>query len=67
NVGTSLKKSFFNALHESVLTTDDAANVHDIVGSHREQDFLLAGKRSMQAKVQEYLRLYGSSGHARSL
>ena len=64
NVGTSLKKSFFNALRESVLTSDASANVHDIVGSHREQDFLLIGKRSMQAKVQEYLQLYGSSGRA---
>ena len=67
NVGTSLKKSFFNALRESVLTSDDSANVHDIVGSHREQDFLLVGKRSMQAKVQEYLQLYGSSGRARGM
>ena len=67
NVGTSLKKSFFSALRESVLTSDDSANVHDIVGSHREQDFLLAGKRSMQAKVQEYVQLYGSSGRARGM
>jgi len=67
NVGTSLKKSFFNALRESVLTTAAAANVHDILGSHREQDFLLIGKRSMQAKVQEYLQLYGSSGRARGI
>ncbi len=67
NVGTSLKKSFCNALRESVLTSDDSANVHDIVGSHGEQDFLLIGKRSMQAKVQEYLQLYGSSGHARGI
>ena len=67
NVGTSLKKSFFSALRESVLTSDNSANVHDIVGSHREQDFLLIGKRSMQAKVQEYLQLYGSSGRARGI
>jgi ketose-bisphosphate aldolase len=67
NVGTSLKKSFFNALRESVLTSNDAVNIHDIVGSHREHDFLLTGKRSMQAKVQEYLQLYGSSGRAHGM
>jgi ketose-bisphosphate aldolase len=67
NVGTSLKKSFFSALRESMLTSDDSANVHDIIGSHREQDFLLIGKRSLQAKVQEYLQLYGSSGRARGI
>jgi len=64
NVGTILKKSFFHAIRESVLASDGSANIHDIVGSHREQDFLLAGKRSMQAKVQEFIQLYGSSGPA---
>jgi ketose-bisphosphate aldolase len=67
NVGTSLKQSFFNAIRESELTSDDNANIHDLVGSHREQDFLLAGKRSMQAKVQAYLQLYGSSGRAKDM
>lgn len=67
NVGTSLKKSFFNAIRDSMLTYDDSANIHDIVGSHREQDFLLAGKKSMQATVQAYLQLYRSSGHAQNI
>jgi ketose-bisphosphate aldolase len=67
NVGTSLKQSFFNAIRESVLISGDNANIHDRVGSHREQDFLLAGKRSMQAKVQAYLQLYGSSGRAKDM
>jgi ketose-bisphosphate aldolase len=67
NVGTILKKSFFAGIRESVLISDDFANVHDVVGSHREQDFLLTGKRSMQAKVQEFFRLYGSSGRAQGM
>jgi ketose-bisphosphate aldolase len=67
NVGTILKKTFWAAFRESVLALDDSANVHDILGSHREHDYLLAGKRSMQVKVQEFLQLYGSSGRARSM
>lgn len=67
NVGTSLKQAFFAGIRESVLSIDSSANVHDIVGSHREQDFLLAGKRSMQAKVQAFLQLYGSSGRANGI
>ena len=67
NVGTILKKSFFAGMRGSVLATSGSANIHDIVGSHREQDFLLAGKRSMQAKVQAYLQLYGSSGRAQGM
>lgn len=67
NVGTSLKHAFLAGIRESVLSIDSSANVHDIVGSHREQDFLLAGKRSMQAKVQSYLQLYGSSDRANGI
>ena len=67
NVGTILKKSFFAGIRESVLALDDTANIHDVVGSHREQDYLLTGKRSMQTKVQEFLQLYGSSGRARGM
>ena len=67
NVGTILKKSFFTGMRRLVLATSGSANIHNIVGSHREQDFLLAGKRSMQAKVQAYLQLYGSSGRAQGM
>jgi fructose-bisphosphate aldolase class II len=67
NVGTSLKQSFMAGIRESVLASDEIANVQEIVGSHREHDFLLAGKRSMQAKVQAYLQLYGSSGRAKDM
>jgi len=67
NVGTSLKQAFFAGIRESVLSVDSSANVHDIVGSHREKDFQLAGKRSMQAKVQAFLQLYGSSRRARDM
>ncbi len=67
NVGTILKKTFFAGIRESVLALDGSANVHDVLGSHREQDYLLEGKRSMQAKVQKYLQLYGSCGRARGM
>jgi ketose-bisphosphate aldolase len=67
NVGTILKKSFFTGMRRLVLATSGSANIHNIVGSHREQDFLLAGKMSLQAKVQAYLQLYGSSGRAQGM
>jgi len=67
NVGTILKKVFFAGIRESILATGNTVNIHDIIGSHREQDFLLAGKRSMQAKVRAYLHLYGSSGRAKDM
>jgi ketose-bisphosphate aldolase len=67
NVGTILKKSFFTGMRRLVLANSGSANIHNLVGSHREQDFLLAGKRSMQAKIQAYLQLYGSSGRAQGM
>ena len=67
NVGTSLKQAFFAGIRKLVLSTGSSANVHDILGSHREQDFLLAGKKAMQMKVQAFLQLYGSSGRARGI
>ena len=65
NIGTSLKQSFFKGVKQALCALDDHANVHDILGSHREEDYLLAGKQAMQARVREFMRLYGSSGHAR--
>jgi ketose-bisphosphate aldolase len=67
NVGTILKQTFLTAIRESVLALDGSTNVHDVLGSHREHDYLLNGKRSMQAKVQELLQLYGSSGRAHGM
>ena len=60
NVGTILKKTFFAGIRESVLNIDGSANIHHVLGSHSERDYLIGGKKSMQAKVQEFLQLYGS-------
>ncbi len=67
NVGTILKKTFFAGICESVLALNGSANVHHVLGSHGERDYLIGGKRSMQAKVQEFLQLYGSYGQARGM
>jgi fructose-bisphosphate aldolase class II len=65
NVGTILKKAFLEGVRNSVETLGAAVNVHDIVGSHREQDYLQEGKRRVRAKVRELLQVYRSSGQAR--
>jgi ketose-bisphosphate aldolase len=67
NVGTILKKTFLAGIRESVQALDGSANVHHVLGSHSERDYLFGGKRSMQAKVQGFLQLYGSCGHARGM
>jgi fructose-bisphosphate aldolase class II len=67
NVGTILKKTFLDGVRDSVGALDAAVNVHDVMGSHREQDYLLEGKRRLRAKVQELIQLYGSSSQARGI
>lgn len=64
NVGTVLKKSFWEGTREVVLNAPVPVNVHDTLGSHKDTDALNAGKARMKAKVQELMRLYGSSGKA---
>lgn len=62
NVGTVLKQSFFKAVRDASATAAEATSVHDLLGSHRRSDVLVAGQKAMTAKVRELMRLYGSSG-----
>jgi len=62
NVGTILKQSFFKAVRDASATAAEATSVHDLLGSHRPSDVLVAGQKAMTAKVRELMRLYGSSG-----
>jgi ketose-bisphosphate aldolase len=65
NVGTVLKKTFLEGIRDTVETLDVGVNVHDVLGSHREQDYLQGGKRRLITKVRELLQVYRSSGQAR--
>jgi ketose-bisphosphate aldolase len=64
NVGTVLKGTFLHAAAAALSTASDPRDVHALLGSHTDSDFLVAGKRAMQKKVKEFMRLYGSSGRA---
>lgn len=64
NVGTILKKTFMNAVREALNAQTPTLSVHDALGSHKETDFLVAGKTAMKEKVRELIRLYGSHNRA---
>jgi ketose-bisphosphate aldolase len=64
NVGTILKRAFVDAIRARARAWPTDVNVHDVLGSHKESDYLVAGKAAMKQKVRELMRLYGSSGHA---
>jgi ketose-bisphosphate aldolase len=64
NVGTELKRAYLEAVKQGLSALPAGADVHAVAGSHKDQDFLHAGKEAMKAKVRERMRLYGSSGRA---
>lgn len=64
NVGTVLKHEFLRGIHEVLAQTGSFDDVHSVVGSHREGDFMLEGKAYVCEKIRKLMRLYGSSGRA---
>jgi ketose-bisphosphate aldolase len=64
NVGTSLKRAFFEGMRQSVQAQPETADAHLILGSHKAEDVMNAGKTRMREKIQELLRVYGGSGRA---
>jgi fructose-bisphosphate aldolase class II len=64
NVGTRLKKNFLEAVVARTKTWTGDESPHDLVGSHKETDFLEAGKKAFSETVRDFLRLYGSAGKA---
>jgi fructose-bisphosphate aldolase class II len=62
NVGSVLKKVFFESVRETVSRMPAGVNVHDVMGSHKEADLMSVGKARMRSKVRELIRLYGGSG-----
>jgi len=64
NVGSSLKKVYFQALQEACVEVDKDYNPYEIVGSGFDKDVLMAGQIAMQEKVEQYMLLFGSTGQA---
>ncbi len=64
NVGTTLKKTFTEAIRCEVADWSPNVDVHEILGSHKERDLMVVGKRAMKERVRELLCLYGSNGRA---
>jgi len=64
NVGTVLKRAFFDAIRESVRSQSDAYDAHKVLGSGLPEDVLVAARLAMAAVVKEKMRLFGSAGKA---
>lgn len=64
NVGSALRRVFFDALKERISITDPLAHPYHIIGSGLGKDLLLAGKIAMKNLVREKMFIFGSAGKA---
>jgi ketose-bisphosphate aldolase len=64
NVGSVIKRAYFEALRRAAIAAGDSYNPYDVIGSGFASDVLTAGRVAMQAVVEEMMRLFGSAGKA---
>ena len=60
NVGTILKKGYYQGIRSSIRKIVDNPEVQRVVGSRDRSDFTYEGKKRVKEKVKEMLRLYNS-------
>ena len=64
NVGSVLKRSFFEAMRSASSRISEPYNPYEVVGAGFEKDVLACGRTAMQEKVEELMRVFGSAGRA---
>jgi fructose/tagatose bisphosphate aldolase len=62
NLGSILKKTYFEAMRQACESTADRYNPYQVIGSGLGEDVLMAGRIALQEKVEHYMRLFGSAG-----
>jgi fructose/tagatose bisphosphate aldolase len=64
NVGSVLKKSFFEAVRQACAAVGPGYNPYDVVGSGLAEDVLTAGRLALRRSVEDLMRVFGSAGRA---
>ena len=64
NVGSVLKRAYFDAVRNQSAIVGADYNPYDVVGSGLETDVLAAGRDAVRKTVEELMGLFGSSGKA---
>jgi fructose/tagatose bisphosphate aldolase len=64
NVGSVLKRSFFEAMRTACAKVSDEYNPYEVVGSGFEKDVLTSGRTSLQRTVEELMTGFGSASRA---
>lgn len=58
NVGSALKRAYFEAMRQVIAQTGDDYNPYEVVGSGLPGDVLTAGRLALQKTVEDWMRLF---------
>jgi ketose-bisphosphate aldolase len=64
NVGSGLKRSYFEGLRSACAKIDTDYNPYEVVGSGLPIDVLAAGRVALMKTVEHFMSIYGSAGKA---
>jgi len=64
NVGSSIKRAYFEAVRRASLQAGDSYSPYEVVGSGLAADVEAAGRLAMRAVVEDMMHLFGSAGKA---
>ncbi len=64
NIGTILKKVYYEGVKSEIAKIGDKADMQRVVGSREKEDYTTEGKRRLKDKVIELIHLYKSDGKA---
>jgi fructose/tagatose bisphosphate aldolase len=64
NVGSILKRTFFEAMRAAAARAGDTYNPYEVIGSGVAEDVMAAGRIAMKKVVRDYMELFGSAGKA---
>jgi len=64
NVGSVLKRTFFEAMKTACAGISGSYNPYEVIGSGFSTDVLASGRKAMQTTVEHLMRLFGSAGKA---
>jgi fructose/tagatose bisphosphate aldolase len=64
NVGSAIKRAYFEAVRGASVQAGDSYSPYEVVGSGLRADVEAAGRIAMRAVVEDMMRLFGSAGKA---
>jgi fructose/tagatose bisphosphate aldolase len=64
NVGSVLKKAFFEAMRDACSRVDGHYNPYEVAGSGYDQDVMVAGRLAMRRVTENLMQTFGSAGKA---